>query len=50
MRPGGSATSRISESAVTLLPHPDSPTIAERLAALELERNAVDRLYEPARV
>ena len=28
MRPGGSGTSRMSESAVTLLPQPDSPTIA----------------------
>src|SRR3954463_9797814 len=28
MRPGGSGISRISDSAVTLLPHPDSPTIA----------------------
>ena len=30
-------------SAVTLLPEPDSPTIAERLAALQAERHAVDR-------
>ena len=28
MRPGGSATRRMSDSAVTLLPQPDSPTIA----------------------
>ncbi len=28
MRPGGSAISRISDSAVMLLPQPDSPTIA----------------------
>ena len=28
MRPGGSGISRISDSAVTLLPQPDSPTIA----------------------
>ena len=28
MRPGGSGTSRISDSAVMLLPQPDSPTIA----------------------
>src|SRR5216683_8231193 len=28
IRPGGSGTSRMSESAVTLLPQPDSPTIA----------------------
>ena len=28
MRPGGLGTSRISESAVMLLPQPDSPTIA----------------------
>ena len=28
MRPGGSATRRMSESAVTLLPQPDSPTMA----------------------
>ena len=27
-RPGGSGTSRITDSAVTLLPQPDSPTIA----------------------
>ena len=28
MRPGGSATRRIRDSAVTLLPQPDSPTMA----------------------
>ena len=28
MRPGGSGTSRMIDSAVTLLPQPDSPTIA----------------------
>ena len=31
-------------SAVTLLPQPDSPTIAERLAALDGEADAVDGL------
>ena len=28
----------------TLLPEPDSPTMPEHLAALDLEREAVDRL------
>ena len=38
--------SRVSPSiviAVTLLPEPDSPTIAEHLAAVELEADAVHR-------
>ena len=31
----------------TLLPEPDSPTIAERLAAAQREREVGDRLDDP---
>jgi hypothetical protein len=31
------------ESAVTLLPHPDSPTRSERAARVDREADAVDR-------
>ena len=37
MRPGGSATRRIRESAVTLLPQPEFADDGQRLAALERE-------------
>ncbi len=36
--------------AVTLLPEPDSPTIASTSPALELEGDAVDRLQRPSSV
>ena len=45
MRPG-SETSRISDSAVTLLPQPDFADDGQRLAALQREGDAVDRLDE----
>ena len=41
MRPGGRTRRRI-ESAVTLLPQPDSPTTPTRLADPDVERHAVD--------
>ena len=44
MRPGGSATSRRMDSAVTLLPQPRLADDRQRLAALERERDAVDGL------
>ena len=42
--PGGLSMSRMIERAVTLLPDPDSPTIARRAAAAHREADAVDRL------
>ena len=44
MRPGGSGISRISDSAVMLLPQPDSPTIASVSPEATLEVDAVHRL------
>ena len=48
MRPGGSATRRMRDSAVTLLPQPDSPTIASVSPRAEREGHAVDGLDEAA--
>jgi hypothetical protein len=42
--PGGSGPSRAIESAVTLLPHPDSPHEPERLPVAEVEADVVDRV------
>ena len=45
MRPGGIAISFSTDSAVTVLPQPDSPTTHTRLAAVDGEVDAVDRLH-----
>ena len=42
--PGGSGMSRRIDSAVTLLPEPDSPTMPSVSLAVEREAHAVDRL------
>ncbi len=43
MRPGGFGISRIRDSAVTLLPEPDSPTMASVWPASTLKQTLVDR-------
>ena len=50
MRPGGSATRRIRDSAVTLLPQPDSPTIASVSPRLSENETPSTALTRPARV
>ena len=42
MRPFTVETSRMMDSAVTLLPEPDSPTMAKRLPRTEVEGDVVD--------
>ena len=49
MRPGGSATRRRIESAVTLLPQPDSPTTPSVSPAAHGVGDAVDRPHDPVR-
>ena len=44
--PGGIAISFSTESAVTVLPQPDSPTTHTRLAALDADIDAVDGLHD----
>ena len=44
MRPGGSGISRISDSAVMLLPQPEFADDRQRLARGDVEVDAVDRL------
>ena len=46
MRPGGLATSRRMDSAVTLLPQPDFADHAERLAAAQAVGHAIDRAHD----
>ena len=46
MRPGGDAIRRRIDSEVTLLPQPDSPTIASVSPRLDRERHAVDRAHD----
>ena len=48
IRPGGEGMSRISESAVTLLPEPELADDRDGLAGLDVERDAVDRRHRPA--
>ena len=43
--PGGDAISRMIDSAVTLLPQPDSPTTPSVAARRDLERHAIDRAH-----
>ena len=50
MRPGGSATRRMRESAVTLLPQPDSPTIASVSPRSSENDTPSTALTRPARV
>ena len=50
MRPGGSAIRRMSESAVTLLPQPDSPTIASVAPRSSEKDTPSTALTRPARV
>ena len=45
MRPGGVGISRMMESAVTLLPHPLSPTTPTTCVFAMSKRDAVDRTY-----
>ena len=47
IRPGGSGTSRMIDSALTLLPQPDSPTIASVSPRRTRERDVVDRPEQP---
>ena len=49
MRPGGSGTSRMSDSAVMLLPQPDSPTIASVSAAPSEKQTPSTALTTPWR-
>src|SRR5262249_48383363 len=50
MRPGGSGMSRITESAVMLLPQPDSPTIASVSRARSAKERSSTALMMPSRV
>ena len=50
MRPGGSATRRMSESAVTLLPQPDSPTMARVSPRPRVNETRSTAFTVPARV
>ena len=49
MRPGGSATSRRIESALTDLPQPDFADDGDRLALTDIIADAVDRLDHAGR-
>ncbi len=46
MRAGGIGSSRRIDSAVTLLPQPDSPTTASVSPGMHVERHAVDRAHD----
>src|SRR5262245_53878706 len=50
MRPGGSGMSRITESAVMLLPQPDSPTIASVSRGRNVNERSSTALMIPSRV